>query len=404
MRRLLFWAGCLGLAIGAVVTPVRGQDKESKSWADRIKFGGDLRLRYEYFSWSGKFDDGDRARERGRLRFGVKAELRDDLNVGFQLRSGNPDNPHSDNQSFDGGFNKKEIAIAEAYVDWKLNEHVSIIAGKFTPKKLWVVSDLQWDDDVTTEGSMQSFLVNGGDGTFKNFEANTYQFILEESGSSADASLFGFQARPTLKLGDTNELVVGIGFDSYSRPDKVVALTIDGKLLTEPEGFVTNLVDPATGMLVSDFRVANAFVVWKNKASKRWPVKVSLFYYKNTGAKSTLGSVVTFDDGMITGTVVSGTGDSNDTAVFARAQVGDYKKPGHVAVRYAYYDSEPDAVFYAFVQSDTRRGSNVDGGRLDVRVGMPLKGYINVTWYHTDWKIGDDTTMHRWQADYVFKF
>ena len=90
--------------------------------------------------------------------------------------------------------------------------------------------------------------------------------------------------------------------------------------------------------------------------------------------------------------------------MFARLQVGDYKMPGHVAVRLSRYDSAPDSIFYAWVQSDTRRGSNVDGHRVDVRVGLPLRSHINVTWYNTDWKVGEDTTMNRWQFDYTIKF
>jgi hypothetical protein len=35
---------------------------------------------------------------------------------------------------------------------------------------------------------------------------------------------------------------------------------------------------------------------------------------------------------------------------------------------------------------------------------MPKKGYVNVTWYHTNWTVGDDTTMDRWQLDYVLSF
>jgi hypothetical protein len=210
-------------------------------------------------------------------------------------------------------------------------------------------------------------------------------------------------------LGDANVLTVGAGYDSFSRPDKVAGLTVAGKLATEPEGVLTNLIDPTTGELISDFRVANAFVVWKNTSNERWPVKVSLFYYKNLGAENMTGSVaeVGLDDNgdfELGDTIATAVGDENDTAFFGKIQVGDYKKPGQVAVVYRYYDSEPDAIFYAYVQSDTRRGSNVDGNRVDVRVGMPAKSYINVTWYNTDWKIGDDTTMDRLQVDYIFKF
>ena len=75
-----------------------------------------------------------------------------------------------------------------------------------------------------------------------------------------------------------------------------------------------------------------------------------------------------------------------------------------MAFRYSRYDSRPDAMFYAFTQSDTIRGSNVDAHRFDFRLGMPLKSYINVTYYNARPKAGGDDVMNRWQFDYIFRF
>jgi hypothetical protein len=396
---VLIVSAALLLSLGAAAAAAEGDEKKVQ-WFDKIKFGGDLRLRFEHFDWEDKFDDDIRDRFRYRFRFGATATLTDKVKVGFQLRSGNPDNPHSDNQSFDTGFDKNTISIAEAFVAWQPREFIGITGGKFSPKKIWLVSDMQWDDDVIVEGVMENFRF-GGAGPMDAFEATAYQFILEESSSSGDAYLVGLQLRPRFTLNEKNQLTVGATYDAYSRPDNVVGLTLGGDLDTEPEGVVTNLVDPATGELVSDFRVLTAFFEWKNKASKRWPVKLSYFYYRNLGAEDAVGAIVDDEGTILVGGLNS---EDNDTGYFARVQVGDYKKPGQVAVRLSRYHSEPDAIFYAWVQSDTRRGSNVDGERLDIRIGMPLKQYINVTWYHTDWMEGDDTTMDRWQFDYIFKF
>lgn len=391
----------VSLALLSVGTGAFAQgDDEKPKWHDRLTMSGDLRLRAERFDWEGKFNEDRRDRFRYRLRFGIGARLTDNLEVGVQLRSGNPDNPHSDNESFDGGFSKKGIALAEAFVDWRPGKYFGLTGGKFSPKKLWLVSDMQWDEDVIVEGVMESFRFKGF-GVLESVHANLYQFILEESSSSGDAYLFGVQVRPVLALGDKNQLTIGAGYESISRPDNVAGLTLGGKLDTEPSGIVTNITDPADGELVSDFQILSAFAEWKNKASERWPIKLSLFYYKNLGAEDTVGNIID-DTG---GTVVGGlNAKENDTGHFARIQVGDYKKPWQVAVRLTKYKSEPDAIFYAWVQSDTRRGSNVDGERVDVRIGMPLKSHINITYYHTDWDVGTDTTMNRWQLDYIFTF
>jgi hypothetical protein len=409
MRKAMFPAVCVALllCLGTVSIAAEGGD-DKRQWFEKLKFGGDLRLRYEGFDWEDKFDDDRRDRFRYRLRFGISAAISEKLKVGVQLRSGNPDNPHSDNQSFDGGFDKDEISIAEVFVRYQPNDVFGITGGKFSPKKLWLVSDLQWDDDVVVEGAMESFEFKGSGGVLKSFQINAYQFVLEESSSSGDAYLIGAQIRPVFTINDKNQLTAGVGFHHYTRPEKVVALTLGGRLDTEPDGVVTNLlfdpdpVDPDNPLeLVSDFEVLNAFAEWKNKASKRWPVKVSLFYYVNTGAEDRVGSIFDSDGDVV---VADLNGKDQDTGYFARIQIGDYKKPGQVSIRLTRYDSEPDAMFYAWTQSDTRRGSNVDGHRFDVRVGMPLKGHMDFTYYRTDWKVGEDTTMNRWQLDYTFTF
>ncbi|NIS64792.1 MAG: hypothetical protein GTO05_06495, partial [Gemmatimonadales bacterium] len=60
--------------------------------------------------------------------------------------------------------------------------------------------------------------------------------ILEEGSSTDDAYLAGIQLRPVLELGKKNQLTVGAGYDSFTRPDLVVELTLGGTLDTEPTG------------------------------------------------------------------------------------------------------------------------------------------------------------------------
>ena len=162
--------------------------------------------------------------------------------------------------------------------------------------------------------------------------------------------------------------------------------------------------DPDTLQLVSDFNVGSAFAEWKNKSIDNWPIKVTLYTYKNFGAEDAVGAILPAVPGDPVMPLAVANSSDNDTAFFGRIQVGDYKKPGQVAVRFSRYDSKPDAMFFAYSQSDTRRSTNVDGYRADVRIGMPMKDFINLTWYQTDWTIGESTTMDRWQVDYIFNF
>ncbi len=413
MRNLILIIWCVALAGGTVeavgLDAAAGDEAETppekkaepKQWYEKLSFDGELRLRYEGFSWRDHFDDGRRDRLRYRLRFGFRGKVLDNLALGFQLRSGNPQNPISDNQSFDDGFSRKPISIGEVYADWQVAKPLRIIAGKFSPTKLWSVADIEWDDDVVTEGAMELFAWKPG-GMLKQLDLNLYQLVLNESGDSIESYMLGGQIVPVFELGEQNDLAVGATFQAISHPEKVAALYFEDALVID-SGYVTNFIDPDTGEMISDFRVGSLFLEWRNGGDiiKGWPIKVSLFFYKNFGAGDGEGAILPVDG---EDALAFGRGTDNDTAWFGRIQVGDYKKPGQVALRLSRYDSRPDAMFFAYSQSDSRRASNLDGYRTDVRVGMPKKGYINVTWYRTDWTIGEDSTMHRWQLDYVFRF
>ncbi len=353
-------------------TSVPAAEPEER-WYDRIDFRGDLRLRGEFFWVEGISPNDRRDRFRVRIRPGIYTDITDWLEVGLQVRSGDPNDPVSDNESLDGDFSLKSISISEGYAAFHPNEWFDLTLGKFDAKKKWLVTDMQWDDDVTVEGAMQEF-------SFAPLKANLYQYILEESGSSRDAYLLGGQVYGTFGGSHIGAFTVGAGFDAWIRPQMVVDRTLSGSLKGNR---VTNLLDDEDN-LVSEFDIANAFVTWSWSQNERWPIKFSLFGYLNTGAR--------------------GLGESNDTGYFVRLQVGDYKRKGQMMIRASRYYSEPDALFYVFAQSDTTMASDVDGYRLDFRLGYVKKSYFNFTWYHTKPVYSLAATMDRLQVDYIIVF
>jgi hypothetical protein len=349
-------------------------EEEEPRWYDRIDLRGDLRMRYEGFHQEGAYDDNDqRHRVRLRIRPGIYADVTDWLEVGFQLRTGDPKDPVSDNQSIDGGFSMKAVAISEGYAAFDATDWLDITIGKFDAKKKWVVTDMQWDDDVTVEGGMEEL-------SFGPFEANLYQYFLEEQKSGPDAYLLGGQLLGKFGSKSSGGFTVGVGYDDWVRPQLVADLTLSGDLLGNK---VTNLLDDED-QLISDFKIFNAFVNWSSTRNERWPIKLYLFGYHNTGAQ--------------------GLGKDYDTGYFARLQVGDYKEKGQLMFRYSRYYSEPDAIFYVFAQSDTTRASDVDGHRFDLRIGYVKRSYFNLTWYRTKAVYADVSTMDRLQVDYIIRF
>jgi len=360
--------------VAEMETPtVEEAEPTAEKWYDRIDFRGDLRLRHEAFYQDGISDDDQRQRDRVRYRAGVYTDVTRWMEVGFQLRSGDPLDPVSDNQSVDGGFSMKPVAISEVFAAFDPTNWLDLTFGKFDPGKKWVVTDMQWDDDVTVEGAMEEFSVGP-------FKANLYQYTLEEVKGGADAYTFGGQLFAKFGSDSIGTFTVGAGYDDWVRPQLVADLTLDGKLRGNK---VTNLLND-DDQLISDFQIANAFVNWSYTRNERWPIRFYLFGYRNTGAR--------------------GLGEDYDTGYFARIQVGDYKRKGQFMFRFSRYYSEPDAMFYVFAQSDTLRASDVDGYRFDIRMGFVKKSYFNLTWYHTDAVLADVPTMDRLQMDYIIRF
>jgi hypothetical protein len=342
-------------------------------WYDRLDFKADMRLRYESFYVDRLSQNDQRHRFRLRIRPGIYADVTNWMNVGLQLRSGDPLDPVSDNQSLDGGFTMKEVAISEGFAGFQPAEWLDVTLGKFDPGSRWSVTDMQWDDDVTVEGAMEEL-------SFGPLKTDLYQFILEERGDGTDSYMFGGQVYATFGSDASGTFTVGAGFDDWVRPQFLVALTLSSRLHGNP---VTNLLDNED-RLYSDFNIYTGFAKWAWSRDERWPVKVHLAGYYNAGA--------------------AGPGEDYDRGVFARVQVGDYKEMYQPMFRYTRYYSEPDAIFYVFAQSDTTRASDVDGHRLDFRLGFVKRSYFNFTWYHTNPVYAEVPSMDRFQMDYIIRF
>ena len=253
----------------AVEAPEAGKDDDKpKKWYDRITFSGDARMRYEGFKKEGSYDKDRRDRFRTRIRVGLTATITEKMTFGLQLRNGDPDDPVSNNTSYDGAFQFKEFNLGQGYLDYQFTDAVGVIGGKFDAKKRWKVSDMQWDDDVTVEGLMENFDLGSGDGAFKGVDIALYQFMLEESKNESDSRLYGLQTRMNFKAGEDGKFFIGAGYDTWDNPQGIADLTLGGDL---GGNNMTNIVDE-DGMLVSDFDILNIHAEYKNIASKRWPV------------------------------------------------------------------------------------------------------------------------------------
>src|SRR5210317_2195408 len=117
---------CLALLAIVITLPARAQAQDS--WVDKLSFKGDFRPRIELIDRDadsiGEPVD-ERRRGRFRARFGMNAEVNDNVDFIFELATGG-ENPVSTNQSFDGGFTRKDIGVNLAYVDWSATENLDV--------------------------------------------------------------------------------------------------------------------------------------------------------------------------------------------------------------------------------------------------------------------------------------
>jgi len=128
-------------------------------WGTGYKISGDVRGRFEDFTSDNKaFNIYERYRYR--LRFGITVNMKDNLELGFRLGSGDPKgaagNPLSQSSTLQGDFSSKNIYIDTAYAKWTPIRSDGWIASATIGKMdnpfqyTWMV----FDPDITPEGAV----------------------------------------------------------------------------------------------------------------------------------------------------------------------------------------------------------------------------------------------------------
>ena len=179
-------------------------------WVTSYKLYGDFRGRFddETTDNPGNTATGlsgqSRERLRYRLRVGMLVNMKDDLQVGFRLGSGDASgvgsqsaagNPLSNNTTAQDNATKKLIYVDAAYGKWTpLNDGVWMLAatiGKMDQP--FVVSPMEFDPDYTPEGgALQSSYKINDDHTVA---INGAAFVLDEvAGCARDPFVYGGQA------------------------------------------------------------------------------------------------------------------------------------------------------------------------------------------------------------------
>ena len=351
------------LLSAAMLFATSAASAQDTSWADRIKLKGDFRLRYENIDEDG---EEERNRARFRARFGLSADVRDDVKVVFQLATGG-DSPTSANQTFDDGFSTKDIRLDLAYVDWRVNDSLSINAGKMK-NPLFSAGNVQliWDGDLNPEGFAAKFESDMFFGTVAGFSA-------EERGSADDSLLYAVQAGARFAVGNGANLTAGVGYFAYT--DTVGNSPFyDGS----PRG---NSVD-LNGNYIFDYKNTEVFAQLDTRLGD-WPLRVYAHFTQNNEVST------------------------QDTASAFGAKLGSAKKKGDTEFSWTYMDVEADSVVATFSDSDFAGGGTDGSGHiLKAKYGLSKKIFLGGTLFVNDADAfqGTEHDYNRVQIDIEFKF
>ncbi len=131
--------------------------EQKLAWAAKTQIKGDVRVRYEDVNVDGATSANTKSanqdRERVRARFGVYSEINPQVDAGIRVATGSSSDARSTNQSMDNYFDKKQLWLDQAYIDFHPDaiKDLHLIGGKMNQP--WVsMGDVIWDGDINPEG------------------------------------------------------------------------------------------------------------------------------------------------------------------------------------------------------------------------------------------------------------
>jgi len=339
------------------------------SWAERIKWKGDFRYRYEEIEEEGR---DDRDRNRIRARPALVARVSDTTEVGFGMATGG-DDPVSTNETLGGGGSTKDVRLDLAYATWTGLENTAVTAGKFVNPFYTVnKSQLIWDGDFRPEGVAVRW---GNDALFANA---SYSFIESDSNNNDDA-FWGLQAGAELKPFDSVKLVASAAYLDIPTKGRTAIYNDD----FFGNSTVTAEVDGEDELVYEyDYNLITA--------------SLDLVFNVFAMPLSVYGEYVENDDA-----------DDFDTGYLAGIQLGSAKKRGSWQLQYQFEKLEADAALGLVTDSDfAGGGTDGKGSRLSAQYAIDDNWSVGATYFDNkkDFDQGEKANYDRLQVDTEFKY
>ncbi|MCM8769846.1 MAG: putative porin [Candidatus Omnitrophica bacterium] len=348
------------------------------------KFGGDLRLRYQWEQTETPTTKEDRQRGRFRLRYGFQTEVNETLKAGLRLATGGKE-PTSTNQTFERAFVGKTIAIDQAYVTYRPAPFLALTGGKMPNP--YFCTDLLWDSDINPEGVAATLQFN--ENKLRPFATFAFYGMGENKNWSADPAILAAQT--------------GVNLDLAGRPLNL-ALTyynfmgLKGKFMQDVSpDYVkrTNsnaaVVFPATPTSlqttkhywIHDYELLDvncSFTPFVFNETK--PLTIYGNYLQNlaSGVKDKIGWLAGFS-------------------------LGKAKEKGEWEINYNYRRLEKDAAPDIIVDSDFHGGgTNCHGHKISFGYSLQKNVSLNLTYFNTGVLTGTKRDVQMLQADLNVKF
>jgi hypothetical protein len=325
----------------------------TSSWHEKISVKGDFRYRYDGTDEDGREYAG---LQRLRARLFFDARVNDTTSVVMQFGTGGP-NPRSQDATFSGDGSSKDVALRQAYVNWRPMKNLALTAGKMpTP---WALNPIDYfhDSDYFPEGIAVKYGAAGG------FHATGYWTQVSERGGDDDTSLWGAQ------IGYSSDLFfANVGYQDFQE-----TLGFNPCYNGNCNG---NSVD-AGGNLVNDY----------NLLQIRGGVKFAGLTVFASWAQN-------------------GEADVEDTAYSFGVSYGKVKDPGSWSVGALYQDVEKDALYGGFIDGTFAGGKTAhDGYALSGAYALSKNWSGSAVWFINDVdKTGNEHDYDRLQLDLLWKF
>jgi hypothetical protein len=325
-------------------------------WVDKFTPFGDIRVRQEGFYNQPKPEEGGervvaRNRTRYRWRVGLKYAYSEELGATVRLASGNPDDPISTNESFDGSFSRKNANLDWAYLTVAPGKSfgirpglLTVNAGKF-PNPMFRVGELVFDDDLSPEGFNETVqLLDQPMGPLDQVKVHAQQWTFEEVSDAEDGWMFGGQVNPIGHVGNV-QIEGGIAQYWWLNPDLIARTANSNSSIRdsiEQHRLVRSVDDDGNTTIEgfeSAFNQTNVSLAAQVPITENVPFRVYGDYVHNWDAPASEAN------GMMVG-----------------FRVGQTKEQGDLAGSLLYEYLEREAVIGAFSWSDIGNGgTNVQG-------------------------------------------